>query len=187
MRLKPKCVESTADTAPTDEGHVQEDDEVEAKRKPMDTPPTLAIASNPGPVQPVHPLRSLDFWYIEILIVLLGVSFTFSRGAAAWTMWREGTRITGPSIAAKDVVGNGERELVTVRDPATELGYTALMKGHDHDIGTLATVIVHPTDRSKVWTPTTVYIRIALSCAFLVTTIAYPIAAMIVHRRGRSR
>lgn len=150
----------------------------------MDTLPTLAISSQPGPNQPVHPLRSRRFWIVELVLVYLNVCFYF--GAPAWTMWREGIRITGPIVSVRDPDVSGNEEWVTVRDPASELTYTASMTGHDHDLGTLATVIVHPTDRSKVLTPTTVYIGVVAQCALLVMTIAYPIKATVVHRPRRS-
>lgn len=151
----------------------------------MDTPPTLTVGSHPGPRRPVHPVRSRRFWIVELVLVYLNVGFYF--GAPAWTMWREGIRITGPIVLVKEQGGDVNEEWVTVRDPATELTYTASMTGLDHDLGTLATVIVHPTDRSKVLTPTTVYIGVVAQCTLLAMTIAYPIKATVMHRRSRSR
>lgn len=166
------------DGHPVENRHVQGDDEVEDETNPMDTPPTLAIGLDPGPKQPVRPLKSQRFWCIEILLV--GLCISYFLGSDAWTMWREGTRITGP------IDGNGYAEWVTVRDPATELVYTLYMRRQDHDVGTTATVIVHPTDRSKVLTPTDVYRKLVIQLGLLVLVIAYPIKATVVHRPRRS-
>ena len=148
----------------------------------MDTP-TFAIESHPGLERPVHPIRWGRVWVIEILLFL--VCFGFYSEAPAWTMWREGTRITGPIVTVKDSGNN--HEWVTVRDPATELVYQAFMWHRDYDVGERATVIVHPTDPSKVLTPTNVYLGVAVQCALLVLTIAYPITAVVRHRRSRGR
>ena len=185
MRLRSTCDVAPAGMTSSEKEHTQSDVEVEEVMEPMGAPPTLTVASDPGLVQPIHPLRSGDFWGSEIFIVWMFVCFTFSSEAPAWTMWREGIRITGPIVTVKDPGGNGDQEWVTVRDPATELGYTALITGHDHDIGTLATVIVHPRDRSKVSTPTTVYIGVVGQCVLLMIAIAYPLWAMVVHQRSR--
>lgn len=145
----------------------------------MDAQPTLAIGPLPGLERRVHPLQSKRFWVIEIWLVLLCLVLR-----PVWTIWREGIRITGPITVVKEV-SNRNEEWVTVRDPATELVYTTSMQGHDHEVGNRATVIVHPTDPSKVLTPTTVYLGVVALCALLVIMIAYPITAVVRHRRSR--
>ncbi len=75
---------------------------------------------------------------------------------------------------------------MTVRDPATELGYTAPLAGQDYDVGTIATVIVHPTDRSQVSTPTDVYSGVVTQGVLLVIAIAYPIGSIVGYRRTRN-
>ena len=126
-------------------------------------------------------MRSIGFWCEEVLLVGLCVAFYLTQ--PAWTMWREGSRIKGPIVAVEE---SSARARVTVRDPATELTYTARQASDNHDVGTIATVIVHPTDRSKVLTPTDVYLGVVAQIALLLATIAYPITAMVVHRRSRA-
>ena len=182
MRLTSKCVASTTETASIEEE--QKHDEVGAESKLWDPAPTLEIGSNPGPRQPVHPLRSLDFWGGEVFILLLFAFVYF--GPDVWTMWREGIRITGPIVALEDANGNGDQYLVTVRDPATELAYTAPMTGQNYDVGTIATVIVHPTDRSQVSTPTGVFYGVVALGVLLVLAIAYPVGSIVGYRRTRN-
>ena len=147
--------------------------------KPMDTPPTLAMGSQPALNQSVHPLRSKGFWVTEALLVWICVSLT-----PGWTMWREGNRITGPIVTVRHTTGSND--WVTVQDPATELLYTALMTGHSHHLEDRATVIVHPTDPSMVKTPNAVNEKVGFLCACVVLAIALPVAAVVGHRRRRS-
>lgn len=133
----------------------------------METPSTLTIESQPALDQSVHPLRSMGFWVPEALLVLVCVGLFSSE----WTMWREGTRITGPIVYVEG--GGRDADWVTVRDPATELDYTALISGDDHKLEDRATVIVHPTDPSRVSTPEDIIFGVAVLGVFLIMAIAH--------------
>ena len=58
--------------------------------------------------------------------------------------------------------------------------------GQDYEVGTIATVIVHPTDRSQVLTPTDVYSGVVAQGVLLVLAIAYPVGSIVGYRRTRN-